>query len=318
MNENILVSVIVPTYGRNDLLKRAISSIQLQTCVKDLEIIIVDDNMPDSEHRKNNLLLMKEYTNIKYIQHETNKGGCAARNTGIKNAKGKYLGFLDDDDVWNENFVEKHLEKFKLKQNIFLVYCNFYLNRNSISEKVIFNNKSGMIFSELLNGWCPASTSLFLIKKECFEKHGYFDENLKSFQDYDLWLNFSRFYEFDYCDDYLVTKYEHNEGQISLNPITRQLGLNSLKHKWNEILFENEKKVFKDSISEKQKQIYYLEVIKFRNTKKILPFIKSSFNFMRHSNNKFSDFFKILFIFILGYKKLTILKDYYKIRKKKK
>ena len=118
MNE--LVSIIIPTYKRNEKLKKAIESILKQT-YQNIEIIVVDDNNPNTEYRKKNEILMQSYiknSKVKYIKHEKNKNGAAARNTGINAANGKYIGFLDDDDEFLPTKIEKQVDVLEKKENI--------------------------------------------------------------------------------------------------------------------------------------------------------------------------------------------------------
>ena len=102
----LLVSVIIPTYNRADVVKRAINSAQLQT-YKNLEIIVVDDASVD-----NTAEVVKSIIDhrLNYICHRTNLGGSEARNTGIKQAQGQYIAFLDSDDVWLADKLMAQLE----------------------------------------------------------------------------------------------------------------------------------------------------------------------------------------------------------------
>ena len=108
MDNQPLVSVIIPTYKRLGMLGRAIDSVLNQT-YNNIEIIIVDDNNEDSEYRKETERFMKKYDDnieIKYVKHKQNKNGAAARNTGINNANGVYIAFLDDDDEFSPKKIE--------------------------------------------------------------------------------------------------------------------------------------------------------------------------------------------------------------------
>lgn len=249
-----LVSVVIPTFARPSLLSRAIDSVINQT-YEDFEILIVDDNGVGTE----NQLITEEYikrnyqynNQIKYIKHDINLGGNAARNTGIKHAKGSFIGFLDDDDEWGNRFLEKMIPNFR-SSNVGAVYCDYYtnisgnlyyMNRNSV-------NYSGNVYSHLLNGWCPNSTSLFVIKRECFEAVGYFDEKLKSFQDYDMWLRISRQYLFAFEKELLITKFEGYGGeQVGFNPYNRRKAWIDLKDKWESRLTEQETVIFHNFLS---------------------------------------------------------------------
>lgn len=107
------VSVIVPTYKRYDLLTRCLDSILNQT-YKNIEIIVVDDNPPDSNERTATRSLMERYQQshpfIKYLQNSKNMGGSLTRNRGIMAAEGEYLTFLDDDDEYLPDKIEVELK----------------------------------------------------------------------------------------------------------------------------------------------------------------------------------------------------------------
>ncbi len=96
ITEQFLISVIIPTYNRANLIPRAIASVQEQS-YQNWEIIVVDDASSDDTER---VIQHINSDRLKYIRHQTNLGGSAARNTGIKHARGEYIAFLDSDDVW--------------------------------------------------------------------------------------------------------------------------------------------------------------------------------------------------------------------------
>ena len=110
-----LVSIIIPTYKRPGMLDRAIKSCLDQT-YKNIEILVVDDNNPNSDGRKETTLFMKKYEDnkhIRYIKRKQNGGGAEARNEGIRCATGKYIVFLDDDDYFFKDKIEKQLKFMK-------------------------------------------------------------------------------------------------------------------------------------------------------------------------------------------------------------
>ena len=103
------VSVVIPTFKRAVFLKRAVESVLRQT-YNNIEIIVVDDNDEDSIYRKENEKILSRYIDagkIIYIKHKHNKNGAAARNTGIRKASGDYITFLDDDDYFLQDRIEK-------------------------------------------------------------------------------------------------------------------------------------------------------------------------------------------------------------------
>jgi len=308
MSIDKFVSVIIPTYGRSLMLKRAISSVVNQKYTS-FEIIVVDDNSPESDHRKRTEACILNFDDIIYIKHEKNFGGCVARNTGIKRAKGAFIAFLDDDDEWEKDFLEKQLKRFD-KDNVGAVYCNFFLNKMNgeftYSKKIEFENFKGNVYGKLLSGWCPASTSLFIIKKKCFEICGFFDEQLESFQDYDMWLRISKKFEFNYSDEYLIIKHEHLSDQISLNPITRKNGLNVLKSKFTNILDNSDMCIFQETAEIFEKRIIYSNVIVCRQKGEFANAFKNIVEFSGHSKSDIKSIFKLIFIFVFGYKPIKL------------
>ena len=125
--EEELVSVIIPTYKRYDVLSRAIDSALNQT-YNNIEIIVIDDNKKESEFRKKTEETMKKYENnskVKYIKNEKNLGGAETRNVGVKNANGEFIAFLDDDDEFVNDKIEKQMKHYKKieSKKIGLIYC---------------------------------------------------------------------------------------------------------------------------------------------------------------------------------------------------
>lgn len=317
-NDQELISVIIPTYKRSEMLENAINSVTKQS-YKNIEIIVVDDNDSESIDRINTEKLMKKYKNnnmIKYIKHLKNKGGCAARNTGVKNSSGKYISFLDDDDFWDKDFLKKMIKMYddqSLKKGA--VYCNYYVG---MYDKVFYLNKeyefySGNILEKLLSGWCPASTSFFLIKRECFETVGLFDENLKSFQDYDMWLRIAKEYEFDYTTERLVIKYEHSNDQVSMNPYKRQDGLNTLDSKLKKNLSSEQYSKFYN-FKKKHQTIIIKNMILYNKAKyKKQNYIKLYIDYLKLNNKNMKDSVLLLLVVLFG---INVNKafEYYKFK----
>ncbi|WP_445505430.1 glycosyltransferase family 2 protein [Niallia sp. 03091] len=194
-----LVTVIIPTFKRADYLCRAINSVLYQS-YKNIEIIVVDDNDPNSNYRKNTELLMnnyKDYKNVIYLKHQQNLNGSAARNTGIKQAKGNFIAFLDDDDEFLNNKIELQVKVIKELSNKYgAVYGGYNIIRGNRVIKNSIPDKCGNLTSELLQmNWGTGSGSNVLFKKEVFKKIGLFDESLKRHQDWDILLRMFREYE---------------------------------------------------------------------------------------------------------------------------
>ena len=168
---NPLVSVIIPTYRRCNMLSRAIDSVLLQT-YKNIEIIVVDDNDPQTEWRMNTSLLMKKYlvdSRIRYVCHPHNMNGSVARNTGIHKAKGEIITFLDDDDYYYREKIELQV-KFLIEHKEYkAVYCGWYRKR-----KIVPSHAGDMTY-DLLSSDHIIITNTIMMWKEYAIKCGGFD-----------------------------------------------------------------------------------------------------------------------------------------------
>lgn len=245
---NCLVSIIIPTYARPEKLKDAIDSVFRQT-YKNIELTIVDDNGIGTSDQIKTQTIVNSYCTTKkinYIINERNVGGNISRNKGIVHSNGEFIAFLDDDDVWSPRFIESNLKCFT-KETIGAVYCGYYSYDGKESTKCSLTNmKRGNVHADLLRGWCPTSTSLFLLRKQYVIKAGCFDENLTSFQDYDLWLRLSEKCEFNCNYEMLCIKYEGIGEQTSRNPQRRNTGYHAVVKKYEAILNKDELKLFED------------------------------------------------------------------------
>ena len=207
------VSVIIPTYNRAHLVGRAIQSVLDQT-YRDFELIIVDDASTDNTEEA---IRHFEDKRIVYIRHERNKGAPAARNTGIRAARGEYVAFQDSDDEWLPEKLEKQIKAFKTASTeIGLVYTGFWRiegDKRTFSPSPNITPKEGAIHDALLKGNFVGTPST-LVKKECFEKAGMFDEKLPMLEDWELWIRISKCYCFKYIDEALAISY-YNPGSVN-------------------------------------------------------------------------------------------------------
>lgn len=216
-----LVSVIIPTYKRANYLNRAIDSVLKQT-YKNIEIIVVDDNSPDSKERISTKKLISEHitTNkIKYIELDNNYGGAIARNKGLELAAGKYVCFLDDDDEFLEKKIELQVDIFNKAKDELAVVGGF---ANILDEKMnlIRIEKTeivGNVFTrQLSKNIC--TTSIAMINKEIVIRSGGF-EKIPSSQEHLFFLkifNVSPYY--DYVPEVVVNIHHHLDERISTNP----------------------------------------------------------------------------------------------------
>ncbi len=236
----IFVDVIIPTYNQANLLKRAINSVLSQRGVT-ANIIVVDDGSTD--HTQEVVRELKNrYKNINYIK-QSNKGLSSARNKGLINAKSEYIAFLDSDDFWEKDKLTKQLELFDNfgKSTLGVVYCNFR-NVNEKGKKLpvktfsLRGDVKGYVYDKLLEGnYISGSGSAVLVKKECFEKCGYFDENLEACEDWDMWLRISKKYEYDYVNEDLVS-IRLSQGSMSRNLHKMSVGMAQMYDKHPDLL----------------------------------------------------------------------------------
>ena len=205
------ISVVIPTYNRCELLKRAIGSVLKQTILI-REIIIVDNGSTDNTQE----MISSLFPNTTYI-YEKRKGVSYARNLGIKNCKSTWIAFLDSDDEWKPQKLEEQIfftnntdKKYRLIHTNEIWYKN-----NEFKNQLKKHQKSGgNIFQKSLE-LCCISPSSALIKKEVFDEYGLFDENLEVCEDYDIWIRITSKEEVGFLDKPLVVKHGGHNDQLS-------------------------------------------------------------------------------------------------------
>jgi glycosyltransferase involved in cell wall biosynthesis len=177
------VSIIIPNYNRGRILSKAIESALNQT-YKNIEIIIVDDNSEDNSRQIIRDYALK-YKNIKYEFLKENKGANYCRNVGAKLSMGEYLAFLDSDDIFLNNKIEKQINVFHKFKDVKIVFTNFYVNgiRMRIFLKDKFVTINDVIFRNVVGGF-----STVMVRKDVFFEVGGLDENLPSCQDWDFYI----------------------------------------------------------------------------------------------------------------------------------
>ena len=190
MTNKPLVSVVIPTYKRPDKLSRAIDSVLYQTYER-VEAIIVDDNNPNSKERMRTEEIMSQYDNnplVKYIKHEKNKNGSAARNTGVKCSCAKYVAFLDDDDEFYPEKIEAQVKRLEELPNEYAVcYTTVVYEKEDGSFTESTETREGDLFFDALTRELSfqAGSNLF-IRKSAFDSIGGFDESFIRSQDKEI------------------------------------------------------------------------------------------------------------------------------------
>ena len=229
----VKVSVIVPTYNRASVIKRALQSIYNQT-YNDYEIIVVDDGSTD-----NTIEILEDERlrnpRLRYIRHKKNMGVSIARNTGIINSAGKYIAFLDSDDEWHREKLEEQVRIMNSNENIGLVYTGSKIIYEGLNNEDIIPVFSGYIFNKLLERNFIAASSV-MVPKGIFNEIGLFDERLKIMQDWDMWLRISKRYLIIPVKKVLIKYYVH-EKRISSNLVYRLHDYASIFRKYKDKIY---------------------------------------------------------------------------------
>lgn len=220
------VSIIIPVYNRSDLLKEAVSSI-LHQSYSDYELIVVDDGS-DSKHKKQNEKIVKAASEI-WIEEPHCGRPSHLRNVGVKAANCDLIAFLDSDDIWAPNKLERQLssiniedkipsslsacdiEKFLTPQGVFpspfLVHTKEQWNRGGkiISQSGQRHPHRGDLFKDCLHK-CIIGPSTVLMSKKIFLLLGGFNDDIEVCEDYELWLRYSTLFLTDYIEEELIIK----------------------------------------------------------------------------------------------------------------
>ena len=216
IQDNPLVSVVIPCYNRETFIADAIESALAQTH-QNLEILVVDDGSSDGTET-----VIKRYLNdprVRYFKHETNRGIPAARNTAIRQARGEYVALLDSDDMWLPNKVEAQLRVFSrdLARQVGLVWSDAYFKDNlgntetggaSVPDDI--GSLPPEIFLKRLFQQNFIIAQTVMVRRSCFDKVGLLDEMLTGgSDDYDFWLRLAPHFKFAYVPIPLVVARLH-------------------------------------------------------------------------------------------------------------
>lgn len=228
---NPLISVIIPTYNSENSIGDALDSVFSQTH-RPIEIIVIDDGSTDGTAE-----IVKQYVRtcptgegieLVYI-HQENSGPSKARNAGIRASHGEYIAFLDADDVWMQDKLEKQLRIFMKQADIDIVFTDVQITRekNGKVEEFSMFLKKGMnkdFFGHEILVIDPLkkilqinfiTTSAVMLKKSCFSNGIFFNEKRRYAEDWELWLTMSLYYKFAYVYEICVHKKTLDEGLSS-------------------------------------------------------------------------------------------------------
>ena len=209
-NSSPAISVIIPTYNRAGCLGDAIDSVTAQT-FRDYELIVVDDGSTDNSED-----LVKARDGIRYFRMTENAGVSKARNMGIKHARGKFICFLDSDDLWVEDKLERQINFMESDDEPAVCYTDEIWVRNGrrVNSGKRHRKFSGDILANCL-ALCIISPSSVMLRAEVFDAIGLFDETLPACEDYDLWLRLSARFPIQFIPRKLIVKTGGHADQLS-------------------------------------------------------------------------------------------------------
>ena len=205
------VSVIIPAFNRAVLLKEAVVSVHRQT-YPHVEIIIVDDGSTEDQER----YLVDLGIPYRLLIQEKKSGVSAARNRGVREARGEYIAFLDSDDLWDKKKIQKQVDRLEARPGVLLGHTDEIWIRNGVRVNPMKKHakSGGDLFFRCLP-LCVISPSSSIMRREIFERVGMFDETLPACEDYDFWLRVAKDYCVDYLDEPLTIKRGGHPDQLS-------------------------------------------------------------------------------------------------------
>ncbi|MCK9173735.1 MAG: glycosyltransferase family 2 protein [Desulforhopalus sp.] len=219
------VTVIIPTYNRRIMLKRAMDSVfrQSWSCA---ELVVVDDGSEDGTAEMLAGISVKE-PRLRLLT-TAHQGPSAARNAGIAAATEKYIAFLDSDDHWQKRKLEKQYAALSASDFLISHTRERWLRLGEhLNQKKIHIPRHGDIFAHCLQV-CAVSMSTLMVRRDLFTEVGLFDESLRCCEDYDLWLRIALHYPFLLVDEALTVKEGGREDQVSFQ---YQVGMDALRIK---------------------------------------------------------------------------------------
>ena len=212
------VSVIIPTYNSAAYVVEAVESV-LNQSFRDLEIIVIDDGSTDDTES----VLSAYRTKLRYIR-QPNSGVAAARNRGIEESRGRYVAFLDADDTWLKDKLERQLAALASGSNHRVCYTAFTLVDSNLSPLgTVRSNRAGSTLEDLLlRGNVIGSICTVLCERSLFETVGGFDDRLSQCADWDMWVRLAAQTEFLYLDEPTVTYRQHELNMSRNAPLLEQ------------------------------------------------------------------------------------------------
>lgn len=220
--KNCAVSVVVTCYNYGHFVQGCLQSVFDQT-FSDFEVILIDDGSTDNTEQQTQIFFSR--SNFRYIKQK-NAGQANAKNRGIKESHGEFIAFIDADDLWEPEKLEKQIPLFRdseigvvYSRQSFIDECGSPVPRGRRRRTML--PKGGKVTADLyMDNFVPFSSSI--IRSKCIKELGGFDETLSMGIDWELWLRLSTKHFFDYVDEPLLVYRIGHAGQMSKNITSRQ------------------------------------------------------------------------------------------------
>lgn len=301
--------MILPCYNGENFIREAIESVLCQT-YEDFEVIVIDDGSTDNTRT---VASSFEDRRIRYF-YKKNEGVSTSRNYGIKLAKGRYIAFIDYDDLWLPEKLELQLQEIEKQQDVYLVYSWFYIidSKGKIIDKIKVQGFRNFLQELLLVGNIIGSPSGMLIKKEVFENIGGFDSYLSTSADWDLWIRIAYRYKLSGVNKFLfkyrihdtnmhcdIITQEHDTKRI-LNKFFSNASLEDRYNKIKNLAFSNAYMLIAKSYFKKRKYQNFLKTL-------TLSFFCYPVNLLKAFKTEFFKFLRIFYKYFLKYR--AICKD---------
>ena len=213
---NKLVSIIIPTYKRPETLKRSVDSVLSQT-YDNVEVVVCDDNGIGTDYGLKTAEVMLSYADnpkVKYVQHEVNKNGSAARNTGFKSCSGEYVMFLDDDDEFLPEKVRAQLDKMESLDNDWGACYTDYLKVSEDGSAIVAKSREtcegDLLLEELKRNLFIAAGSNLMVRRSVVEEVGGFNESFVRNQDQEFLVKILKKYKLAHVSVLGLKVYAHN------------------------------------------------------------------------------------------------------------
>jgi glycosyltransferase involved in cell wall biosynthesis len=225
-----LVSVIIPSYNCGRFVRAAVDSVLAQS-FRDLEVLVVDDGSTDNTRQ----VLAGYGPPVRYL-YQANAGVSAARNHGIGESRGQYVAFLDADDMWAPDKLERQLKALNTVPGVGLCYsAHLVVDEAMRPLRVHRSNRRASALEDLLfHGNVVGTPSTTLLYQELLKRVGGFDRELSQCADWDMWVRLARHTEFLYLDEPLVTYRQHGHNMSRNVPLLESDSLRVLEKGFND------------------------------------------------------------------------------------